>query len=354
MARLFRKKTKKVGLPPGTLIYDGRAPLEKIKLSITEYNEETFYEKDNASIEECLEHIPTPTMTWIQVYGVYDSDTVAAIGKHFNLHALALEDILSTGQRSKIEEYDNHLFIVARHLTFDEKTQEPKDDQVSLVVGPNYLISFLESSNGILTPIKERLKLSNSRIRKLGSDYLAYAVLDVIVDQYFNVLERVDDKLEKLEDDIAKTPSSGTIRQIQEAKRDMILLRKSVWPLREVVNHFQRIESPIVSATTRLYLRDVYDHLIQVIDMIEGFRDVVGGMLDIYLSNINLRTNDIMKVLTIVSTIFVPLTFITSIYGMNFEHMPELHHPWGYPLVWVAMICVAGVMLLYFRNKKWI
>lgn len=354
MTSLFRKRAKKAGLPPGTLVYVGEQPIEKVRLSIIEYNETTIQEKNDVTIQECLDHIETPDMTWVQVYGVYDPATIAAVGSHFKLHALALEDILNTGQRSKLDEYQNQLFIVVRLLLYDNEKQILKDEQVSLIIGPNYLISFLESYDGLFQPIKERLQQANNRIRKLGSDYLAYAILDNIVDHYFAVLEQVDISLEKLEDELGHAPKPTTIQKIQGAKHDMIFLRKSVWPIRDVINRFQRLESPLVSATTQFYLRDVYDHVIQIIDIIEGFRDVVAGMLDIYLSNINIRTNEIMKVLTIVSTIFVPLTFITSMYGMNFEFMPELRHPWGYPAVLFIMTSVAIGMLIYFRRKNWI
>lgn len=354
MVRLFTKKRRPVGLPPGSILYTGKEDTGKIRLSIIEYTEEKFIEKEGASITECLEHIDTPAMTWIQVYGVSNPGMVASIGKHFKFHALVLEDILSTGQRSKLDIYQDQVFMVIRFLQYVEETKTLKDEQVSLVFGPNYLISFLESNENIFQPIKERLRKGSQRIRTQGSDYLAYTLLDTIVDYYFLVLEQVDTYLDHLEVELMNLPKSQTLQKIQHAKRDMIVLRKAAWPMRDVVNRFLRLESPLVSSTTQLYLHDVYDHVVQIIDIIEGFRDVVAGMLDIYLSNINIRTNDIMKVLTIVSTIFVPLTFISSLYGMNFDYMPELHSVWGYPIVLIIMLCMASGMLLFFRNKKWI
>ncbi len=356
MVRLFTKKRRPVGLPPGSILYTGKEGAEKIRISIIEYSEDKFIEKEGVSIEECLEHIDTPAMTWIQVYGVSNPTMVASIGKHFKFHSLVLEDILTTGQRSKLDLYpEDQVFVVVRFLQYIEETKTLKDEQVSFVFGPTYLVSFLETNEDIFHPIKERLRKGSQRIRSLGSDYLAYTLLDTIVDYYFVVLEQVDNYLDQLEAELMMhLPKSDTLQRIQHAKRDMIVLRKAAWPMRDVINRFLRLESSLIHSTTQLYLRDVYDHIVQIIDIIEGFRDVVSGMIDVYLSNINIRTNDIMKVLTIVSTIFVPLTFLSSLYGMNFDYMPELHTKWGYPTAIFAMLCVAGGMLLFFRKKKWI
>jgi magnesium transporter len=354
MVRLFPKKIRPVGLPPGSLLYTGKPEPEKIHLSIIEYTEDKIIEKEGVSIDECLEHINTPSMTWIQVYGVSYPQMVASIGKHFKFHALVLEDILATGQRSKLDIYQDQVFVVVRLLQFVEQTKILKDEQISIVFGPNYLISFLESKEDIFQPVKERLRHGSQRIRKQGADYLAYTLLDTIIDYYFIVLEKLDTYLDHLEAELTTLPKPQTLEKIQHAKRDMIILRKAAWPMRDVVNRFLRLESSQVSSTTQVYLHDVYDHIVQIIDIIEGFRDVVSGMIDIYLSNINIRTNDIMKVLTMVSTIFVPLTFIASIYGMNLEHMPELHSEYAYPFILLLMLSVAGGMLLFFRHKRWI
>lgn len=354
MPRLFHKRLRPVGLPPGSLLYTGAQTEAKIRLSIIEYSEDTFIEKEDASIDECLERIETPSMTWIQVHGTSDPHTIASIGKRFKLHSLFLEDILSGGQRSKLDIYQDQIFIVVRLLQYDEKTKNLKDEQVNIVFGPNYLISFLEGHEDIFKPIKERLRQGSNRIRKQGSDYLAYTLIDTIVDYYFVVLEKVDVDLDNLEEELLHSPQPKSLQKIQHAKRDMIILRKAIWPMRDVINRFMRLETPLVSSTTIIYLQDIHDHTVQTIDIIESFRDVVAGMLDIYLSNINIRTNDIMKVLTIVSTIFVPLTFICSLYGMNFEYMPELHYRWAYPIVLSIMAITAMAMLLFFRRKKWL
>lgn len=354
MVRLFPKKRRPAGLPPGSLLYTGKVVEPPIHLSIIEYNVNEMIEKNDVSLDQCLEAIHTPSMTWIQVQGVSDAASVASIGKHFKFHPLALEDILSTGQRSKLDVYQDQVLLVVRLLQYEETTQSLKDEQVSIVFGPNYLISFVEGKEDIFKPIKERLRQGSQRIRSQSADFLAYTLLDTIVDYYFLVLEKVDTNLDLLEEELMHLPKPQTLQQIQHAKLDMVVLRKAVWPMRDVVNRFLRLENNLVNPTTQVYLHDVYDHIVQTIDIIEGFRDVVSGMVDIYLSNINIRTNDIIKVLTIVTTIFVPLTFITSLYGMNFDFMPELHSPYAYPIVLVFMASVASGMLLFFRSKKWL
>lgn len=327
---------------------------ENIRLCVVEYSESQCVEYNDVTLEECLRYLGSPSMTWVQVFGVSDKATVAAIGKAFQLHPLVIEDIMSLRQRSKLDLYDDQVFVVARLLQSVAEGPSLRDEQVSLIFGPNYLVSFLEGQNDILSPVKERILHTGGRIRKLGSDYLAYAILDAIVDHYFSILEKVDADLDTLEEELIHLPQAETIERIQLAKRDMIILRKAVWPLRDVVSRFMHLDDPFVAQQTRVYLRDVYDHIVQMIDIVEGFRDIVGSMFDIYLSNINIRTNEIVKVLTIVSTIFVPLTFITSLYGMNFENMPELHTRFGYPILICVMLATALGMLSFFRHKKWI
>lgn len=354
MVRLFPKKTRPVGLPPGSLLYTALEGKEKEKITLIEYTEGSFSEKENASIEECLDRIGIPSIAWIQVNGPPSPETISSLGEKLHLHSLFLEDVMSTGQRSKLDTFQDQIFIIVRLLQYDEVKKNLRDEQASIIFGPNYLISFIEGREEIFNPIKERLRQGNSRMHKQSSDYLAYTLLDTIVDYYFIVLEKVDLQLDSLEEEVVNFPKPTTLHKIQQTKREMIILRKAIWPMRDVINRFIKLESPLVNSTTQLYLQDIHDHTIQTIDIIESFRDVVSGMLDIYLSNINIRTNDIMKVLTIVSTIFVPLTFISSLYGMNFEHMPELHTSWGYPAAISLMVATAAAMLLFFRRKKWI
>lgn len=340
-------------MPPGSLVHIGDILPERVKISITEYNETNFYEKEDADVSECIKSIENPMMTWVQVRGVNDPAIIAKLGAHFKLHSLILEDILNTNQRSKLDVFNNQLFIVSRML-FMEGKSDLKDEQVSIVLGPNFLISFLENDDAIFKPVKDRIRIENSRIRKSGSDYLAYALLDTIVDNYFNVLEIFDNQLETLEDRVMSSTDSELLRQIQHVKMDVIHLRKAVWPMREVINRFQYLETPLVLPATQLYLRDVHDHTVQTIDIIEGFRDVISGLQDLYMSNINLRLNEIVKVLTIVSTIFVPLSFVTGIYGMTFDHMPMIHSRLGFPMVMFIMGIMAICMIYFFRRRKWI
>jgi magnesium transporter len=353
MNKILRKRSHKTGMAPGTLLHIGEHTLSKIRLSYLEYNDQAYLEEADVSIDTCLKRIETPLMTWIQVYGVSDPSVISALGSHFHLHSLILEDVLNTTQRAKLDTYEDQVFIVSRFLKYNELDHELKDEQVSIVFGPNYLISFLEKDEDTFKPVKDRIRQGNNRLRKEGPDYLAYALLDLVVDQYFVVLEKVDIDLDKLEEELTHTPKPDTVKKMRKAKREMIFLRKSIWPMRDVISRLQKIEPPLVSTSLQVYLRDVYDHLVQTIDIIEGFRDVVSGMMDVYLSNINIKTNEIMKVLTIVSTIFVPLTFISSLYGMNFEYMPELHYKFGYPLILLLLISIAGCMLYYFHRKRW-
>lgn len=354
MVRLFNKHIKQVGLAPGTLLYNGQPHHDQIKISVIEYAENQFLEKNNITIEKCLKHFDSPVMSWIQIDGGFDPQVISHIGQRFKLHPLVLEDILTRGQRPKIDVYQDQVFIVLRLLRYIENSHELKDEQISIVFGNHYLISFSENSQEIFEPIKKRLKQQGSRIQKQKEDYLAYALIDLVVDYYFTVLEKVDVALDKLEEDLVRSPLPNALQRILQAKKEMIILRKTIWPMRDVINQFMRLEPPLVETSTQIYMHDVYDHTIQTIDIIEGFRDIVAGLMDIYLSNINIRTNEIMRVLTIVSTIFVPLTFISSIYGMNFEFMPELHYGWGYPIVVLVMIMIAVIMISYFYRKKWI
>lgn len=354
MSKFLKTKTKKFGMSPGSLIYVGEIDTDKIHLSAIDYNEKQYIEKKDASLAECLQYLNTPSVTWINICGIHDSKTVEALGRHFGLHPLLLEDIMSTGQRSKLDNYKDNLFIVVRMLKYSEEKHEVQDEQISLVLGNNYLISFLESSQDIFESVRDRLRNSKSRIRQRGADYLAYSLIDCIVDHYFVILEKVDEKLESVEDELFTNPTKTTMQKIYRNKRDVALLRKAVWPMREVLSHFRRMETPLIQDATKLYIQDVYDHTIQTIDTIESFRDIAAGMLDIYLSDLSQRMNEIMKVLTIVATIFVPLTFVASLYGMNFEYIPELHWKYGYFYVLVLMVVISLSMLYYFRRKRWL
>jgi len=311
-------------------------------------------EKEAKEVEECFPFKDKPTITWINIDGIQRIDVIEKIGKHFNLHPLALEDIVNTGQRPKMEDFVDYIFVVLKMLYYDEKERETKAEQLSLVLGPNWVISFQENEGDVFDPIRERIRADKGRIRKMGADYLVYALIDAVVDNYFIILEKIGEKIEEIEDELVANPAPETLQAIHNLKRQMIFLRKSVWPLREVISRLERWESQLINKSTDIYLRDVYDHTIQVIDAIETFRDMLSGMLDIYLSSVSNRMNEVMKVLTIIATIFIPLTLVAGLYGMNFRYMPELEWPWGYPLVLFFMFAIGVLMLIYFRKKKWL
>jgi magnesium transporter len=353
MLKLAQKQRKKAGLPPGSLVHTGTRKIDKVKIRIIDYDEKNFMEKDVATIEDCLPFKGKPTVTWINIDGVHDAQVIEKIGRHFEIHPLTLEDIMNVGQRPKLEDFEDHIFIVLKMLSFDKESRKIRSEQVSLILGPDFVFSFQETDWDLFDPIRERLRSSKGRIRRLGSDYLAYSLMDIVVDQYFSILESIGDIIEDSEEDLIDNPSPNTLQEIRALKRDMINLRRSIWPLREVVGGLERSESSLINEKTRIYFRDVYDHTIQVIETVETFRDMVSGMLDIYLSSVSNKMNEIMQVLTIIATIFIPLTFIAGLYGMNFKYMPELEWQLGYPMVWFAMIVITSLMVLFFRRKRW-
>jgi magnesium transporter len=353
LGKLIKKRAHKVGLPPGSLVYTGERVDEKVSITIIEYDEQQYQETEKATLDECLLLRNKPGVTWIKVKGIHAVENLQKLGDCYNLHPLVLEDILHTDQRPKIEDFDDYLYIVLRMINYrDDK--EVHSEQVSLILGSNFVISLQESNGAIFAPVLERLRTAKGRIRKSGADYLLYTLMDLIVDNYFVVLESFGETLEYLEEEVVKRPTPQTLQDIHRFKYDMIMLRKSVWPLREVIGRLERPESDLIQEAMGIYFKDVYDHTIIAIDNIETYRDILSGMLDIYLSSISNRLNEIMKVLTIIATIFMPLTFLAGVYGMNFKHMPELEWIWGYPFAMGLMIVIALSMLLYFRRKKWI
>jgi magnesium transporter len=354
MPRLIKKRSKKTGLPPGTLVHIGERKTEKARITIVDYDETQFEEKEAKTIEECFPFKDKPTITWINIDGIHQVEIIEKLGKHFDIHPLVLEDIANTEQRSKMEDFNDYIFLVLKMLYFEEEENEIKSEQVSFILGSNYVLSFQEKEGDVFNPVRERVKNSKGRVRKMGADYLVYTLIDAIVDNYFIILEKLGEKIEDLEDELVDRPRQETLQVLHYLKREMVFLRKSVWPLREAISGLQREESPLIMDSTKIYLRDVYDHTIQVIDAVETFRDMLSGMLDIYLSSISNRMNQIMKVLTIIATIFIPLTFIAGIYGMNFKYMPELEWRWGYFIVLGIMTIIAIWMLIYFRRKRWL
>jgi magnesium transporter len=354
MSKLIKSVSKTAGLPPGTLIHIGEQKIERPSITVIEYDEQLLEEKEINTAEECRVLIASPSVTWISVRGIHDVEILERLGGCFALHPLVLEDVLNTDQRPKMEDYSDYLFIVLKTFAYADGRDQLQPEQISLVLGPNFVITFQEGEGIVMNPVRERIRTNKGRIRRSGADYLAYALLDAVVDSYFTVLERIGETVESLEEELVQNPTPETLQTIHGLKRNMLFLRKSVWPLREVVGGLEREAPPLIGESIGLYLRDLYDHTIQVIDTIETLRDMISGMLDIYLSSVSNRMNEVMKVLTIIATIFIPLTLVAGIYGMNFTYMPELQWRWGYPTVWGVMLATTVVMLLYFRRKRWL
>ena len=360
MAREMKRLSKTAGLVPGTLVHVGKKRTEKVKITVFDYDEKQFQERAIDNVRKCFPYNKTDSVTWINIDGVHDLDIIRDLGTEFNIHPLILEDIVNTAQRPKMEDMGDYVFIVLKMIYQDDKDAGKINvEQVSLILGKNYVISFQEEEGDIFDPIRDRIRHAKGRIRKSGTDYLVYSLLDAIIDGYFSVLEGSGEKVEALEEILSSDPKPETLHIIHSLKRNNIFLRKSVWPLREIINGLLRSESPLIKKQTLLYFRDIYDHTIQVMDTIEATRDMVSGMLDVYLSSQSNKMNEVMKVLTIFAAIFIPLTFIAGIYGMNFNpqvspfNMPELNWRFGYFFALGLMIVVTLAMLAYFRRKKW-
>lgn len=350
----LKKRSEKAGLAPGSLVHIGEQKTEVVKATVLDYDDQSCVETILTDYSQCITMRDEPAVTWLDIEGVHDIQALENIGQCFGLHPLVMEDILNTDQRPKIEDYGDYLYIVLRMLTSSNESGEINSEQVSLILGKNFVLSIQEGAKGdVFGPVRARIRNSKGQIRKLGADYLAYSLIDAVVDNYFIILEKIGERIELLEETLISDPDPETLHLIHHLKREMIYLRKSVWPLREVIGGMQRRDSALIRESTGYYLRDVYDHTIQVIDTIETFRDMLSGMLDIYLSSISNRTNAVMKVLTVIATIFIPLTWIVGIYGMNFKNMPELGWQYGYLAVWLAMSVIAAGMVVYFKKKKW-
>jgi len=354
MLRLTKKRSAKIGLPPGTLIHIGERKTEKVRINILDYDEAQFEEEEAKTIEESFPFKDKPTVTWINIEGIHQVEIIEKLGSHFGLHPLLLEDILNTDQRPKMEDYGDYIFIVLKMLYLGEANNEIEAEQVSLILGSNFVISFQEREGDVFDPVRDRIRNAKGRIRKAGADYLAYTLLDAIVDNYFIILESLGETIEETEEQLATNPNPETLQLIHALKKEMIFLRKSIWPLREVISGLERCESSLIHESTGAYLRDVYDHTIQIIDTVESFRDMISGMLDIYLSSISNKMNEVMKVLTIFASIFIPLTFVAGVYGMNFSFMPELKWQWGYFGILGVMALVGISLVVYFKRRKWL
>ena len=347
------QRSSKSGLPAGSLIHIGEKKVEKVKIRLIDYGPKEYVEQVITNIEQCFPYKDEQTITWINIDGIHEVEIMGKLGDCFGFHPLILEDILNTQQRPKIEDFNDYIYIVFKTMDYNIKTNQIILDQVSIILGKHYVISLQERPLDIYEPIRKRIKNDKSRIRNEGSDYLAYLLIDSIIDNYFSVLEKIGEKIEHVENKLITSPTQKTLKTIYDLKRNMLYMRKSTWPLREIISRLERGEISLISDNTRIYIRDIYDHIIQVIDTIETFRDMLSGMIDIYLSSMSHRLNEVMKILTIISTIFIPITFIASIYGMNFRFMPEISWKWSYFVVWAVILFIIIYMVIYFKRKKW-
>jgi magnesium transporter len=323
-------------------------------ISIIHYDEQSFEEEKDVLAAACEPYTTCTGVTWINVDSLSDQALIKSIGEYFDLHELTLEDIANTGHRVKYEDFGSYVLIILKMLTYSSTDKSIDTEQLSLILGPNFVLTFQEKPGDFFDVLRQEIRKGDPAIRKMGSDYLACRVIDITVDNYFNVVEEFGEEIEDCEEQLITNPDKKTLNSIHNIKKEMMHLRRHVWPVREIVSDLGKRESPLIKAETAAYFRDVYDRVFEAMDLIETTREMVSGLMDIYLSSMSNRTNDIMKVLTLVATIFIPLTFIVGLYGMNFDYMPELREKWGYPAILIFMLAVALGMLAYFRRKKWI
>jgi len=352
MRSRLQKRSKKAGLLPGSLIHIGETYTDKSRINLIHYNADDFGAKEVSSLADLPAGKDPQEIIWLNIDGLQDTKLLEEIGNHFALHPLVLEDVLNTDQRPKMEDYGDYLYIVLRNFN-SQGSGDLISEQVSIILGKNFVLSFREKESSLFATIEERLRSSKGRIRKSGADYLAHAIIDNIVDNYFSVLENLEEKMEALEDALVNRIPPSTIKEIHNLKRELIVLRKSLWPLREAISSLERSDSSLISEDNSIYFKDIFDHVIAIIDSVETFRDMLSGLLDIYLSSVSNRLNEVMKVLAIIATIFMPLTFLAGLYGMNFKFMPELSWRWGYFGVLGIMLVIALFMIYYFKKKKW-
>ncbi|PBQ31563.1 magnesium and cobalt transport protein CorA [Sphingobacteriaceae bacterium] len=345
-------KFRDIGAPPGTLVYNGNETSAQVKITLIEYNEYEFLEREFYDFHDCTKHLKDNMVKWINVEGVHDIQLVEKIGKLYDIHPLTLEDIVHIDQRPKFEDYEHYVLAIMKMIFYNK--EEVHSEQLSMILVKNTVISFQEPQGGdAFDIIRNRLRQAKGRVRKHGADYLFYALMDAVVDYYFFTIEKIGDKVAKIEEEIITEPRQESLIELYKLKREVIFLRKQVWPLRDMLSNLLRSESDFISPNTQLFFRDLQDHTMRIIDTVENYRDLLSGIMDIYLSTNANKMNEVMKVLTIMSSIFIPVTFIAGVYGMNFENMPELKSPYGYAAVWILMLSVMGGLVIYFKKKKW-
>jgi magnesium transporter len=348
-----KKRSTKAGLPPGSLVHLGDRKLEHARVTLIDYGADGLEEKQFETLAESRAYTPTQPIHWLNVYGLHEPEVLAEVGRRFNLHPLVLEDILNTDQRPKLDEYGDYLFLVTRFFDYDAKSMDVTSEQISMVIGHNFVLTFQEKPTGNFNPVRDRLRQDRGPIRRAGADYLAYALLDTVVDRYFAVLEGLGERVEELEEELMKKPSSKVLGTLHHLRREATTLRRAVWPLREVINGLTR-SNHFFSADVQPYLRDIYDHTVHVIESLETIRDLIAGLLEIYLSTVSNRVNREVRVLTVIALIFMPSSLMAGIFGMNFKLMPLLDNPNGFYLVIGLMLGVAATLALLFWRRKWL
>ena len=351
--KISKKSSSKVGLPPGSIIYVGEQKIEKVKITLTEYDEKNVEICEINSVEEIDPYTDTPQVTWVNVSGLHDTELIKQIGEKFSIHPLVLEDILNTETRPKIEITDSYIFIAMKMLVYNKSEDQVDTEQVSFILGNSFVFSFLEKSDGVFKPIRDRITEQFGRVRKQPSDYLFYSLIDVVVDQYYLVLEQIEQNIELLDDEVITDGNRSHIEKIYSLKNKLLITRRSLWPLRDIFNRLTREETKLINKKIVPYLRDLLDHTMHITETIEFQREITISLMETHLSMMSFKMNEVMKVLTVIATIFIPLTFIVGIYGMNFPNMPEMSWPWAYFALWGVMICVVIFMVFYFRRKKW-
>lgn len=351
---LRRPRTSKtLNQVPGTMTYVGNKESTETKLDVIDYNELNYERFSSTSPEDAFKFVDEDRITWFNIDGLNNVEEIEKLGDYYELHPLVMEDIVNTGQRPKIEEYKDYLFIVAKMLYY--KNGDLENEHISLIVGKNYVLSFQESNGDVFDPVRERIEFSKGRIRSRSADYLMFALLDAIIDNYFLVIDDMSDRIETLEASLfTAEPSDNITYEIQELKRNILRIRRAVFPLREVIGRLEKIETPLIEEQTVNFIRDLHDHIIQIVENIDIYREMIWGLMDMYMTTISNKMNEVMKVLTIMASIFIPLTFIAGIYGMNFEFMPELQWKYSYFVLWGIMIIIFLAMLYYFKRKKWL
>ncbi len=346
-------KAAKKGTVPGTITYVGKPRMEMIRIELIEYDEASIRESLIDKPQEITEILKTTPIKWFKITGVHDADFLKQIGEVFGINHLDLEDIANTTQRPRIEERDKYVFMVFKLLQLDARTNDVIIEQVSIILGSNWVISFHETGTEVFETLRQRILSGKGRILKMRSDYLTFTIADVIIDQYFNLLDDIGDAIEETEEELIFSPGKSSQEAIYRLKRRLIYVKKSIWPVRELINSLQRSDHPLFHHESRIYFRNIYDHTIQIIETIESLRDITSGMMDLYLSTVSNKMNEIMKVLTIFSALFIPLTFLAGVYGMNFKYFPELEWHQGYFLFWGICVVLALIMLFYFKRKRW-